>query len=385
MTRPGRLAAAIAVPLAVLLATGCASASAPAPPSTNAAPASPMLNTSLNTAAGTWAAVMMGGSAANYNNFWQLFIRPAGSTQWKLVTPPGTADNGGLALAASAGPALVTGFRPSQTLTYTPLIQTSNGGQAWSSLNPLDAALASTPDALAIKPGSGELLALTAGAVQDAAPGYTTWTTLASRKALAATAPGRRCGLQALTAAAFSPSGVPMLAGPCARPGITGIFTEADGTWQAAGPAVPSALAGQQMTVVRLTRTRQDLTALLTAGSGSTATLLAARSADGSHWTLSPPLPLHGTALTSASFGPAGTAAIIAGNRGQVITGAGARWQPLPPLPAGTAALAPGPGGAADALAVHRGTLTVWHLAPRGRSWGRAQVINDPIPYGSSG
>jgi len=134
--------------------------------------------------------------------------------------------------------------------------------------------------------------------------------------------------------------------------------------------------------VVRLTRTGQDLTALLTAGSGSAASLLAARSADGSHWTLSPPLPLHGTALTSASFGPAGTAAIIAGNRGQVITGAGARWQPLPPLPAGTAALAPGPGGAADALAVHRGTLTVWHLAPRGTSWGRAQVINVPIPYG---
>ena len=184
-----------------------------------------MLNTSLDTAAGTWAAVVMGGSAASYDNFWQLFIRPAGSTRWKLVTPPGTADNGGLVLAASAGQALVTGFRPSQTLTYTPLIQTSNGGQAWSSLNPLDAALASTPDALAIKPGSGELLALTAGAVQDAAPGYTTWTTLASRKALAATPPGRRCGLQALTAAAFSPSGIPMLAGPCARPGITGIFT----------------------------------------------------------------------------------------------------------------------------------------------------------------
>jgi hypothetical protein len=385
MTRPGRLAAATAVPLAALLAAGCASPPAPAPPANAAAPASPLLNTSLDTGAGTWAAVMMGGSAASYNNFWQLFIRPAGSTRWKLVTPPGTADNGGLVLAGSGGQALVTGFRPSQTLTYTPLIQTSNGGQAWSSLNPLDAALASTPDALAIKPGSGELLALTAGAVQQATPGYTTWTTLASRKALAATAPGRRCGLQALTAAAFSPSGIPMLAGPCARPGITGIFTQADGTWQAAGPAVPSALAGQQITVVRLTRTGQDLAALLTAGSGSSVSLLAARSADGSHWTLSPPLPLHGTALTSASFGPADTAAIITGNRGEVITGAGARWQPLPPLPAGTAALAPGPGGAADALAVHRGTLTVWQLAPGGTSWARAQVINVPIPYGSSG
>jgi len=385
MTRPGRLAAAIAaVPLAALLAAGCASPLAPAPPSADAAPAAPLLNTSLATAAGTWAAVVMGGSAADYNNFWQLFIRPAGSTRWKLVTPPGTADNGGLVLAATAGQALVTGFRPSQTLTYTPLIQTSNGGQTWSSLNPLDAALASAPDALAIKPGGAELLALTADAVQEAAPGYTTWTTLASRDALAATAPGRRCGLQALTAAAFSPSGTPMLAGPCARPGITGIFTQADGTWQAAGPAVPSALAGQEITVVRLTRTGPDMAALLTAGSGSSASLLAAWSAAGSHWSLSPPLPLHGTTLTSASFESGGTAAVIAGNRGQIIASAGARWQPLPPLPAGTAALAPGSGGAANALAVHRGTLTIWQLPPGGTTWARAQVINVPIPYGSS-
>jgi hypothetical protein len=386
MTGPVRRLAAIAAVLlpAVMLSAGCAGVPATSPPATQAAAPSASLNTSLDTAAGTWAAVVMGGSAAQDNNFWQLFIRPAGSTRWKLVTPPGTADNGGLVLAGSGGPGLVTGFRPSQDLTYTPLIQTSDGGQAWSSLNPLDAALASAPDALAIKPGSGELLALTAAAVQEAAPGYTTWTTLASRQALAATAAGRRCGLQALTAAAFSPSETPMLAGPCARPGITGIFTQADGTWQTAGPAVPSALAGHKITVVRLTRTAQAIAALLTAGSGSAASVLAARSADGSHWTLSPPLPLHGTTLTSASFGRAGTAAVIAGNRGEIITSAGTRWQPLPTLPAGTAALAPGPGGAADALAVHRATLTIWQLPPGGTTWARAQVINVPIPYGSS-
>ena len=48
---------------------------------------------------------------------------------------PGTADNGGLVLAG-AGRALVTGFRPSQNLTYTPLTETSDGGQAWSSPRP---------------------------------------------------------------------------------------------------------------------------------------------------------------------------------------------------------------------------------------------------------
>jgi hypothetical protein len=387
MNRPRlRCAAAIAMLLpAVMLAAGCAAAPTASAPATLAPPPSPSLNTSLDTAAGTWAAVVMGGSAAQYNNFWQLFIRPAGSTRWKLVTPPGTADNGGLILA-DGGHALVTGFRPSQDLTFSPLIQTSDGGQAWSSLNPLDAALASAPDALAAKPGSGQLLALLAdGTVQEAAPGNATWTALASQQALAATSAGGRCGLRSLTAAAFTPSGRPVLAGPCTRPGTVGIFTAGNGTWQAAGPTLPAALAGQDITVSRLNRTAQGMTALLTAGTGPGASLLAAWSADGGHWTLSPPLPLHGGALTSASFGPGTTAAIItSANRGQITTGAGSAWLPLPPLPPGTATLAPGPGGTADALAVRGGTLTVWQHAPGGTTWAKIQVINVPIPYGSS-
>ena len=386
MNRPGRRLAATAVLLpAVMLAAGCAGAPATSAPATPAAPPSPALNTSLDTAAGTWAAVVMGGSAAQDNNFWQLFIRPAGSTRWKLVTPPGTADNGGLVLAGG-GQALVTGFRPSQDLTYSPLIQTSDGGQAWSSLNPLDAALASAPDALAVKPGSGEMLALLdRGPAEETAPGATTWSTLASPAALAATPAGRRCGLQALTAAAFTPAGLPVLAGTCTRPGTAGIFTPGNGTWQAAGPAIPAALAAQDVTVSRLTRTAQGMTTLLTTGTGSRASLLAAWSAGGSHWTVSPPLPLHGAALASASFGPGTIAAIItSANRGQITTGAGSAWLPLPPLPPGTATLAPGPGGTADALAVHGGTLIVWQYAPGGTAWAKIQVINVPIPYGSS-
>jgi hypothetical protein len=126
------------------------------------------------------------------------------------------------------------------------------------------------------------------------------------------------------------------------------------------------------------------MTALLAAGTGPDASLLAAWSAAG-HWTLSPPLSLHGSALTSASFGPGGTAAIITtANRGQITTSAGSSWQPLPPLPPGTATLAPGPGGTADALAARGGTLTVWQYAPRGTTWAKIQVINVPIPYGSS-
>jgi hypothetical protein len=383
----GRPAAVLALAVAALLA-GCSGAAPAAPgpaPAAEAPPGgAPFLATSLVTGAGTWAVVVMGGSVATEDNFWQLFARPAGSSRWQLVTPPGTADNGGLVLA-DAGGSLIAGFRPSQYLTFTPLTLTRDAGRAWSSAGPLDAALANVPDALAAAPGSGTLLALTADGTADlAAPSYASWTTLATQRSLAATAAGRRCGLQDLTAATFAPPETPLLAGSCGRPGTTGIFADTGGTWHAAGPALPAALAGQSVHVLRLTRTAQGMTALLTAGTGSGASLLAAWSAGG-HWTLSPPLPLHGDALTSASFGPDGTAAIITGAHvGQIITSAGSSWQLLPALPPGTATLAPGPGGSADALAVHGGTLTIWQLAPGGSTWAKVQVINVPIPYGSS-
>jgi hypothetical protein len=330
----------------------------------------------------------MGGSAASHNNFWQLFVRPAGSAEWKLVTPPGVADNGGLVTADTGGQSLLTGIRPSQYLTYTPLTTTRDGGQAWSPAGPLDAALADVPDALAAAPGTGRLLALlTNGTVKAAAPGYTRWTTLASQRSLATTPAGRRCGLTALTAGAFTPSGTPLLAGRCSRSGIVGIFAARNGTWQDAGPALPATLDHQHTTVLRLTRTSGGNVALLEAGSGPDVNLLAAWStSDGGRWALSPVVRLHGAGLTSASFGPGGAAALVlTGNRAETITGAGAAWRSLPALPARTATLAPGPSGGFDALTVHRTRLTIWQLGSGTAAWRATQAMNVPVQFGSSG
>jgi hypothetical protein len=381
-----RPVAALALAAAALLA-GCGSAAPAAPgPAAEAPPGgAPFLATSLVTSAGTWAVAVMGGSVATNDNFWQLFARPVGSSTWKLVTPPGTPDNGGLVLAG-AGSSLITGFRPSQYLTYTPLTLTRNAGQAWSSTGPLDGALANGPDALAAAPSTGKLLALlTDGTAELAAPGYTSWTTLATQRSLAATPAGRSCGLQNLTAATFTTSGIPMLAATCARAGTAGIFADAGGTWHAAGPALPAALAHQPVQVLRLTTTSSTI-ALLVAGTGSDASLLAAWSPDsGSHWTLSPPLRLNGAAPSSASFGPGdATAIILNGSRGQAVAGPGALWRALPALPPGTATLAVGPAGGFDALAVARTKMTIWQLAPRSAAWSKAQIINVPIQFGSS-
>jgi hypothetical protein len=388
MSRPARRsAAALAVAAGALLA-GCGSPAPAAPgPAAEAAPGgAPFLATSLVTAAGTWAVAVMGGPVAQEDNFWQLFARPPGSSRWKLVTPPGTPDNGGLVLAGTGG-SLISGFRPSQYLTYTPLTITRNAGRAWSSTGPLDGALADVPDALAAASATGHLLALlTDGTAELAAPGYTSWTTLATPRSLAATPPGRSCGLQDLTAAAFSPSGQPLLGGTCSHPGIAGIFAGTGGTWHAAGPALPAALASQPVQVLRLTSTASSIIALLAAGTGPAASLLAAWSPDsGSQWVLSPPLRLNGAALSSASFGPGDTAAIVlTGSRGQSVAGPGAPWRALPALPPGTATLAAGPAGALQALAAGRTTMTVWQLAPGSAAWAKAQAISVPVQFGSS-
>ncbi len=387
--RGHRAAAAIALAASVI-AAGCGSRTAPAatlhggPQSRGVA----FLATSLSTASGTWAVAVMGGSAAAHNNFWQLFVRPAGTSRWKLVTPPGVADNGGLVVTDSGGRSLITAIRPSQYLTYTPLSVTRDGGGAWAVAGPLDAALADSPDALAVAPGTGRLLALLiSGAAKVAVPGYTRWATLVSRRALAATPAGRRCGLGTLTAATFTPAGAPLLAGSCSRPGTTGIFAFLNGTWQAAGPAPPAALARQRITVLRLTRTLTGTVALLQAGAGPTASLIAAWSTgSGSHWLLSSPVRLGGAKLTSVSFGPGGAAAIILnGHHAETISGPSHSWGSLPRLPPGTATLTPGPVSGFSALAVHRTELTVWQLADGTAAWRVTQVVKVPIQFGTSG
>ncbi|HEV8277510.1 MAG TPA: hypothetical protein VGQ26_17710 [Streptosporangiaceae bacterium] len=287
----------------------------------------------------------MGGSAASHNNFWQLFVRPAGTGRWRLATPPGVASNGGLVVAGLGAGSVVAGFRPSQDLSFSPLAFTHDNGAAWKP-GLLDSALADVPDALAAAPGSGRLLALLAnGGAELSRPGGTAWTRLAARQALAASAAGGRCGLGRLTAAAFSPSGVPLLAGSCARPGTAGVFAYAGGTWHPVGPALPASYARQKATVLRLTTASGTTMALLAAGTGSAARLLAASSTgSGAQWALSQPLPLHSAGITSASFGPGGAVAIVlTGGHGEALTGTAAAWRPLPALPPGTVTLAPAP------------------------------------------
>jgi len=171
-----------------------------------------------------------------------------------------------------------------------------------------------------------------------------------------------------------------MLAASCGRAGVAGIFADSGGRWQAAGPAVPAALAREDIEVLRLAPAGPGLVALLQAGTGPGAGITAAWY-DGGRWTLS--APLRAPAVRSTAIGPDGSVGIILNaTRAATLAGPGASWHALPALPRWAATLALGPAGQVDAIAAHGGTFTDWRLAPAG--WSSAQTIKVTIPYGSS-
>jgi len=365
----------LAVTCAGLIA-GCGSQQAGVTSTTSPPAVTAPLSTSLVTAQGTWAIAVMGGSAASHNNFWQLFVRPAGASRWSLVTPEGVADNGGL-VAAGASTSLVVGFRPSQNLTYSPLATSTDTGKNWTP-GLLDAGLADTPGALAIGPSGRSLAVLQDGTISTAptasAAAAGQWTPLTTRNALAASAPGRSCELVGVNAVSFGPGNNPMVAGSCARPGVAGVFTDIGGTWRSAGLALAEKGPVQ---VLGLAGAADGNMALLAAG-----TSVRAAWWNGTRWTVSDPLAA-GT-VRALGFGAGGSAWLLLGDgRAETIGGAGGSWQALPPAPPGTATLAQGTGGAYDALAVSGSKLTVWRLARS--AWAKVQLITVPIEYGSSG
>jgi hypothetical protein len=408
-----RTTAAAAVLAAAALLAACGSTPAPAlGGGADAGIRGPALATTLTSPDGTsWAIVEMGGSAAHHNNFWELFVRPSGTAAWKLATPVGAASNGGLVATAVGTRSLLSGFRPSQDLTFSPLAATSDAGTHWSQNAVLATGLADVPTALAGSSASaggsaGKVLALTDnGAVELGTSFGASWTRLTTLRALAATSAGRACGLTALTAAAWTPAGEPLLGGDCGTAGRTGIVALSGGTWQAAGPALPASLASGPVSVVGLNTTGTHTTSVLAVGTGAATSLLTAWSVNGGQsWMLSKSLRVgaeHSSSAPAVSFGADGSVSVVLpSGRAATIGWQAAGWQTLPALPAGTAVLTTAglatarPAGVPEALAPGGGTLSVWQLAPAAGAgsgastvshWKLAQTVKVPIPYGSSG
>jgi hypothetical protein len=358
--------------------------------------AQPQLSVPVTSSAGTWAVVPMGTSGTNL--FWELFLRPAGTARWALVTPPGVADNGGLVAAVGGGLSLTAGFRPSQHLSFSPLAATADGGRSWSALpGVLPGGFAADPDALAAGPG-GRLLGLTAadgGTLYSSADGGGRWTELIVAPSLASEPAAQACRVSALTAVTVTASGTPLAGAACGRPGAAGIFSFARSSWQPAGPALPPSLHADTVRVLRLTTTQAGTAAVLAASANGGNYVVGAWAragppgSPGQHWTLTAPLATGTAQVLTAGPGPGGEIYVLLRSTGagrlEMCQTPGSRWQCFPAVPSRTVTIVPGPAGQAEALAVHGSQLTVWAAAPGHHSWTAVQTIKVGIPYGSSG
>jgi hypothetical protein len=359
-------------PLALLalltVITGCGTQviSRAASPTVAAEPAP--LGTSLVTAQGTWAIAVMGGSATDNDNFWQLFVRPTATSTWRLVTPPAVADNGGL-VAAGSPTSLLIGFRPSQDLAFSPLAASTSTGKSWTA-GLLDADLANGPDALATAADGQELALLNSGTIDTSTDGGANWSRL---PALATSAAGQSCGVVGVEAVAFWSNETPVAAAGCRRPGVAGIFRATAGRWEQDGPLLPAAYARDQVRVLRLSGS----TALLEAGSDLLATWWS-----GTAWASPVALPTV-SGVRASGFGADGSAwVLLSDGAAETISGPGGTWDAVSPtVPSGTAVMALG-GAGPEALVPNGSKLTVWQLTAG--AWTKVQSMTVPIVYGSS-
>jgi hypothetical protein len=399
--RGSAVGAAVGAAVAAIAAgalAGCSSSSpsasagsaAASPPAASIAP-DDSLATSLSTPKDSWAIVPMSSNPT----FWEVFVRPATSATWQLVTPPGVADNGGLVAATDAGSGLTVAVRPSQDLEFTPVSTTANAGANWSADGPISQGVAASPDALAV---SGRQLAtvLDNGTVEASSDAGSSWRTLAKPGTIAASAAGQKCAAVHVSSVSFGPVPSQVLAAGECSTGAAALFAYSAGDgWQRVSLPVSGPLV-RLGAGTALVQAADGLTALwaddaphwyayapLSASATPTPTSSAA-------WTASAALPV--TNAVTASGGLAGSTAtssggtwvLLPGGQAATISGPGQQWLLLPPTPAHTSVLASGPGTSIDALAVSGSTLTVWQLDHESTVWAKAQTISVPIQLGSS-
>jgi hypothetical protein len=378
--------AALVACVSIASAAGARAASA-APPDAPSARAAGLGQT-WETPQGTWAVVAMGHLQSRLNTFWQLFFRPAGTTRWSLVTPPGVASNGGFSADPTAGTSgtVVVGFQPSKHLHYSPLAETTDHGMHWRA-GVLPSALVFAADAVAA--GSGTTLALVrtdGGALVRGDGSITRWSTVATVATLGSTVAGRACKVLALRAVVVA-EGAPEIGADCAKPGAVGLFREVRGTWVSSAPSVPGE-GSSKLDVVRLWSDAGGTTALIEGrGAGEPSLVVAWRSSPVGRWTVSAPVRFAGDVLSTAS-GTASSLAVVTSagwdaHTVEWIAGPGGRWRSASRPPAGTQAVAFA-GGGLESLAVHGRRASVWQLGASGRWHETAGRVTVPIEYGSS-
>jgi hypothetical protein len=331
------------------------------------------------------------------NTFWELVVRPAGTTTWLVRTPPGVADNAGLVVAQPAAGPLTAGFLPSQDLTFSPLADSSDQGRTWSQ-GQLPTALAPAPDALATGPDGVRYALVAEGgrAVWSAASGLSSWVPVVTQRTLALADPA--CHLSAVTAVAAQTGGRLLVGLSCSRGHRVGVLagvgstasSSGAGAWQPVGPSIGGS-PGVATTVIRLEDSAAGISGLVGVMSGSTSSLVAFGGSGGAaHWTESAPLGMSSgwSVMATGTGGGSGQGQTVLLGSGahrkiEEIAGPGQPWTAVPAVPPGTGAVAV-VGSQTDAFVASGTNLTVLSLAAGSTRWQRAASLYVPLQYGSS-
>jgi hypothetical protein len=362
-------------------------------PRTANGPAAP-ISASTTTPAASSVLIPMGHLHNPSDTFWEVFLRSAGSTSWVLHTPPGVASNGGVVLSAAPSGSLTVGFLTSADLRFSPVAQSTDGGDKWSP-GELPFPLASTPDALAVGP-SGGALALVDTADQrvlETSGDLSAWRTLTSTKALAGAA--GQCAVQDVTAVAYNDAAEPLLGLGCAQNGEVGMLAETapssagPSTWRDIGLSLGP--GGGTAVVTRLVSTSNGVAGLGQVSVGKRTSIVAfwgGGSTD--QWSGPTPfsVPTGWSVKATATGGDSGQGlAVLLGSdaerRVEVISGPGASWTALPPAPQGATGVS-AVGAEVDTFVVTGTHLAVWAWTPGATGWTRTASISVPVPYGSS-
>jgi hypothetical protein len=348
----------------------------------------------VSTPDGSWSTLPMGQLSEQSNTFWELFHALPGSSRWTLVTPEGTADNGGL-VAGVSGDSVAAGVLPSELLRFSPLSSSSDGGSSWSPVF-LPGGLARLPDALAIESSGTRagLAVMRDGTVLAAAKTLGSWAPLVTTTVLRKAAPA--CDVAGIAAVAFSAAGAPLVAAGCERGRRVGLFSQTDESWHLAGPTLTTGGGRGATGVLRLETSGEATTLLATVGGAGHQALEVAWTGNDSGWTMSAPLlvPSADSVRASAVGADGRVAVLVSGPKSKravyEVGPSGRAWSSLPPPPTGATGLAlPGNTPTVDAppvdvFSVDGSALRVFELTPSGATWSRVQSTTVPISYGSS-
>jgi len=344
---------------------------------------------SLIAGADSWVSVPMGHLSDPLNIFWQLLSRRGEAGHWTLVTPPGVASNGGIALAASPGSVLAS-IAGSGSLRFSVLASTTDGGASWSpGLAPGEIPI--LPSALGMSDGRTlAVLSAGRGSISVSSGKLKVWRTLVTGAYLARSPAAASCDIGRLTAVTALAGGATIIGTSCRGKGA-GIFELSTGmAIRSVGPPSPDGVTSE---LLRLDVTGTTLHALIwQAGQNGESLVNAQAPIIGGlrptigHWSTLQPLFLGQSKVIGTAETASGTALVLRTLHGAQMASslnAAGRWTELPVLPRDTRALSFGPAGQIDAFVVKGAVLRVEVEGPTG--WRLSQQIDVPIEYGSSG